>query len=181
MHGYQLVQEFVRCEVSDWAGVSRPQVYYSLNKLESCGLIRATEDDGIAAGPERRVFALTDSARAALRDALESDSWATQRPPPPFLTWAALSVHARRPAVAEMIGRRRAFLSLQIQKERVTLEAVRQEDGPTGTITAAMVDLTIRTFELEQDWLETLLVATGTGVASSRPLHRTTPRRKMRR
>jgi hypothetical protein len=33
MHGYEANQELVRREVQDWAGVSRPQVYYSLEKL----------------------------------------------------------------------------------------------------------------------------------------------------
>lgn len=159
MHGYQLVQELVRCDVSDWAEVSRAQVYYSLDKLETSGLIHAVDDDGCSSGPERRIFALTNEARSALQDSLESASWATQRPPPPFLTWAALSVHARRPAATKMVERRRVFLDQQIQKEKATLEAIGKDDGAGVQVAAAMVDLTIRTFELERDWLDTLLSA----------------------
>ena len=33
MHGYQANAELERREVRDWAGISRPQVYYSLEKL----------------------------------------------------------------------------------------------------------------------------------------------------
>lgn len=33
MHGYQLVSELESRDVQDWAAISRPQVYYSLNKL----------------------------------------------------------------------------------------------------------------------------------------------------
>ena len=33
MHGYQANAELVRREIRDWAGISRPQVYYSLEKL----------------------------------------------------------------------------------------------------------------------------------------------------
>ena len=33
MHGYEIVAELERREVKDWAGISRPQVYYSLDKL----------------------------------------------------------------------------------------------------------------------------------------------------
>jgi DNA-binding PadR family transcriptional regulator len=161
MHGYQLVQELVRCEVSDWAEVSRPQVYYSLNKLANCGLIRAIDDDANAAGPERRVFTATREARSALQHALEAASWATQRPAPPFLTWVALSPRARRPAAKRMVERRRAFLTQQIRKERATLDLIRRDAGPGMQIAAAMVDLAIRTFELERNWLDSLLNAIG--------------------
>ena len=37
MHGYELNQELERREVRDWAGISRPQVYYSLKKLARSG------------------------------------------------------------------------------------------------------------------------------------------------
>src|ERR1700729_4088517 len=78
MHGYQanVLLEFRK--VRDWAGVSRPQVYYSLDKLARLGLIRAggdKDDDGDAAGPERHVFETTPRGRAALADALERDDW----------------------------------------------------------------------------------------------------------
>ncbi len=33
MHGYQANLELERREIRDWAGISRPQVYYSLEKL----------------------------------------------------------------------------------------------------------------------------------------------------
>ena len=35
MHGYQANLELVRREVQDWAGISRPQVYYSLENLRA--------------------------------------------------------------------------------------------------------------------------------------------------
>ena len=37
MHGYQANLELERREVQDWAGISRPQVYYSLEKLARPG------------------------------------------------------------------------------------------------------------------------------------------------
>ena len=64
MHGYEANLELTRREVRDWAGISRPQVYYSLDKLERLGLIRAGESDEPRAGPERRVFATTAKGRA---------------------------------------------------------------------------------------------------------------------
>src|SRR5579864_7019621 len=59
MHGYQANLELERREVRDWAGISRPQVYYSLEKLASRGFVRASQTDEPAAGPERSVFATT--------------------------------------------------------------------------------------------------------------------------
>jgi hypothetical protein len=51
MHGYGVNQELARREVRDWAGVSRPQVYYSLRKLADAGHIGPAP--GRAAGAER--------------------------------------------------------------------------------------------------------------------------------
>jgi len=89
IHGYQVNLELERRDVRDWAGISRPQVYYSLEKLAAAGLIRAGESDEPAAGPERRVFETTAKGRHALSDALEREDWTTHRDRPVFLTWVA--------------------------------------------------------------------------------------------
>jgi DNA-binding PadR family transcriptional regulator len=90
MHGYQLNLELERRCVRDWAAISRPQIYYSLEKLAAAGLIRAGESEDPAAGPDRRVFETTAKGRHALGDALERADWTTQRERPAFLTWVAL-------------------------------------------------------------------------------------------
>src|ERR1700758_3307456 len=85
MHGYEANSLLEFREVRDWAGVSRPQVYYSLDKLARGQLIRsvqAGEDD--AGGPERRVFGTTPRGRAALANALERDDWTSQTERPAF-------------------------------------------------------------------------------------------------
>ncbi len=153
MHGYELNQEFVRCEVEDWAGISRPQVYYSLKKLHGRGWIRSVESAAPAAGPERQAFAITAAGRRMLGEALAPEDWATQRPPPPFLTWLALSAHANAEMRRRVIARRRSFLREQAAKERDTLEAIRADAG-APVVAACMVDLTIRQFELELAWLD---------------------------
>ena len=38
-HGYEVNQELEWRDVRDWAGISRPQVYYSLAKLARNGMI----------------------------------------------------------------------------------------------------------------------------------------------
>src|SRR5512135_596425 len=79
MHGYQANRELERRQVRDWAGVSRPQVYYSLEKLLRLGLIRPARSEGASGGPERQVFATSARGRAALARALEREDWTRQR------------------------------------------------------------------------------------------------------
>src|SRR5215813_1318465 len=95
MHGYQANAELVRREVQDWAGISRPQVYYSMEKLARLGMLRPAADRSNAEGPERQVFAVSSRGKTALADALEREDWTTQRTRPAFLTWMALSWQAR--------------------------------------------------------------------------------------
>ncbi|MEP7327056.1 MAG: PadR family transcriptional regulator, partial [Gemmatimonadota bacterium] len=91
MHGYELNAELERRDVRDWAGISRPQVYYSINKLADLGLLEAVESSTPATGPDRRIYRPTSLGQRGLADTLERTEWATQRPPPPFLTWLAMA------------------------------------------------------------------------------------------
>src|SRR2546422_6618273 len=79
MHGYQANAELERREVRDWAGISRPQVYYSLEKLARRGLIRAAESDAPAAGPNRQGDATTARGRAAAAGGVGDEQWGAQR------------------------------------------------------------------------------------------------------
>src|ERR1700723_1189970 len=78
MHGYQANLELERREVRDWAAISRPQVYYSLEKLARQDLLRAVKSEGPAAGPDRNIYGTTAKGRAALADALEQEEWTNQ-------------------------------------------------------------------------------------------------------
>src|SRR5260370_38477383 len=91
MHGYQANLELERREVRDWAAISRPQVYYSLEKLAQQGLLREADASEPAAGPERRVYTTSARGRTALATALDREDWTTGRDRPLFLTWLALS------------------------------------------------------------------------------------------
>src|SRR5437763_14134648 len=77
MHGYQANAELERREIRDWAAISRPQVYYSLEKLARTGWLRRLETDQPAAGPERDTFETTAKGREAPADALEREEWTT--------------------------------------------------------------------------------------------------------
>ena len=154
MHGYQANLELERRCVRDWAGISRPQVYYSLEKLAAAGLVRAAESEQPAEGPERRVFETTAKGRAALGEALEREDWTTQRERPPFLTWMALSWQARPGVFARQIARRREYLHAELAREEQTLREILRETGHPYHEAVWMVSLMIEQFRVELKWLK---------------------------
>jgi DNA-binding PadR family transcriptional regulator len=156
MHGYQANLELERRQVRDWAGISRPQIYYSLEKLQQQGLIRSAESADPAAGPERSVFAPTAKGRSALAAALEREEWVTQRERPPFVTWMALSWQARAGVFEHQLRRRREFLEKEMQREEATLRAIREEVGHRFHEAVWMVSLMIEQFRTELRWLRKL-------------------------
>jgi DNA-binding PadR family transcriptional regulator len=156
MHGYQANLELERRQVRDWAGISRPQVYYSLDKLERLGLIRPSRDEEAAAGPERRVLQTTTKGTHALQQALAEEHWTTQRDRPPFLTWLALSWQASLETFHLQIAKRRKFLAAEIDRETTTLEDVKKEVGHEFHEAVWMLTLAIDQLEVELKWLEKL-------------------------
>jgi DNA-binding PadR family transcriptional regulator len=156
MHGYQTNLELERREIRDWAGISRPQVYYSLEKLEKAGLIRASETSEPAAGPERSSFATTAKGSAALAAALEREEWATQRERPPFLTWIALSWQARPGVFLNQLKRRRKFLLKEIAREKKTLLSIYDEVGHKYHEAVWMVALMMEQMRVEVRWTHRL-------------------------
>jgi DNA-binding PadR family transcriptional regulator len=156
LHGYQANAELERREVRDWAGISRPQVYYSIEKLAQLGLIRPFEVDSAAAGPERRVLQTTAKGRAALADALEREEWTTHRERPPFLTWIALSWQARPGVFRQQIARRRKFLEKELSREEATLLSIKKEVGHRFHEAVWMVGLIVEQFRGELRWLRKL-------------------------
>jgi DNA-binding PadR family transcriptional regulator len=156
LHGYQANAELERREVRDWAGISRPQVYYSIEKLAQLWLVRASENDSAAAGPERRVFQTTAKGRTALADALEREEWAMHRERPPFLTWIALSWQARPGVFRQQIERRREFLENELSREEATLLSIKKEVGHQFHEAVWMVSLMIEQCRGELRWLRKL-------------------------
>jgi DNA-binding PadR family transcriptional regulator len=156
MHGYQVNLELERRDVRDWAGISRPQIYYSLEKLAAAGLIRGGESDEPAAGPERRVFETTAKGKSALSAALEREDWTAQRDRPVFLTWVALSWQAKSGVFQKQIARRRKFLNSELAREQEVLESILQEVGHPYHEAVWMVTLMIEQLKTELQWLRKL-------------------------
>ena len=153
MHGYQANTELERRQIQDWAGVSRPQVYYSLEKLARLGLIKEAGDPEPALGPERRIFSTTAKGRAALAAALEREDWTNQRDRPPFLTWMALSWQAGPGVFRKQLQRRKEFLQSELAREEATLRAVEEEVGHRFHEAVWMIKLIIEQFRAELSWL----------------------------
>jgi DNA-binding PadR family transcriptional regulator len=154
MHGYQANLELERREIRDWANLSRPQVYYSLEKLAHAGLVRTAETGMPAAGPERTTFETTPKGRAALANALEHENWTGERERPSFLTWMALSWQARPGVFEKQLERRLEFLEKEIAREKEVLESILKEVGHPYHEAVWMVSLVIEQFETERNWLK---------------------------
>ena len=152
MHGYHANLELERREIRDWAGISRPQVYYSLEKLARAGLVRSLETAEPAAGPERSTFETTERGRAALADALEWEEWTTQRDRPAFLTWMALSWQARPGVFLKQLKRRRKFLLKELAREKKTLLSIYAEVGHKFHEAVWMVGLMMDQLRAEVRW-----------------------------
>jgi len=153
MHGYQLVSELEKRDVQDWALISRPQVYYSIKKLFAKRLISKGRDLDSTLGPERTKFEINSRGRTLLSEGLSRESWATQRPPPPFLTWMALSSNMPTFSRKKIVECRRKFLSEQIEREKKTMAEFDETSDAMKVAGKLMVELTIKTFELELKWL----------------------------
>jgi DNA-binding PadR family transcriptional regulator len=169
MHSYQANRELERRCVRDWAAISRPQVYYSLEKLAAAGLIRGGHSEQRAMGPERRVFETTAKGRAALSAALEREDWATQRERPPFLTWVALSWLARPGTFAKHIARRRKFVETELAREEKTLHEILREVGHPHHEAVWMVTMMIDQFRAELRWLRKVEKALPKRAAAKHP------------
>jgi DNA-binding PadR family transcriptional regulator len=152
MHGYQANQELERRQVRDWADISRPQIYYSIEKLAQKGLLRNTGTGGFEGRPEHSTFETTEEGRNALADALEWQEWTTQRDRPAFLTWLALSWQARPGVFRKQLMQRRKFLLKELKREKETLRAIYAEVGHKFHEAVWMVSLMMDQLRTELRW-----------------------------
>ena len=157
MHGYEVNATLEDRNIRDWAPVSRPQIYYSLDKLIKLKFIRVTNTDSPSAGPERRVMATTPLGREQLADALEGTHWVRQRVHQPFLIWLALSWQARPRTFRKQLNSRKNLLGEQIKEERETLAEVINEVGHPFHEAVWMLQLLIEEKETELRWVERIL------------------------
>lgn len=152
MHGYDLLSEYGRQEVVDWASVSKAQLYYALGKLAERGLIEGRSDNSGAAR-ERTVYGPTSVGLEALGDALGDQAWSVGRQPQPFATWLGLSMHADPAAAHSILNGRRRWLANEIDRERASLKFIISLPGERAKRGADIVQLVIRQLEVELEWV----------------------------
>ena len=169
MHGYEVNATLEDRKIRDWAPVSRPQIYYSLDKLTSMGLIRVGADESPAAGPERRVFETTAAGRDRLADALESKHWVDNRVHQPFLIWLALSWQARPRTFRKQLTDRKKLLEARLAEEQATLKDVLDEVGHPYHEAVWMLQLVIEQIESEKSWVNRLLKEADKRAPARRP------------
>ncbi len=157
MHGYEVNATLENRNIRDWAPVSRPQIYYSLDKLTKLRLISVASHDSPATGPERRVLKTTALGRERLADALESKKWVNQRVHQPFLIWLALSWQARPRIFRKQLNGRKKFLEERLAEKRATLDDVMAEVGHPHHEAVWMIELTIEQLQNELRWVERIL------------------------
>ncbi len=84
MHGYEIIQELNYRDAKDWVEISKPQIYYSLEKLHRNKFIALASDQEAPSGPDRQTFKITTLGKTSLNERLKSVTWTNQRPPTPF-------------------------------------------------------------------------------------------------
>lgn len=155
MHGYELLQEYERQEVSEWATVSRAHVYYALKKLAARGMISLAELTG-GEGRDRAVYRVTTEGRDALSASLGHSSWATAKSPLPFTTWLGLALHTSQTNRRRVIAARLAFLEAEQVKKREALAFIQTYASPRAAIGLQMVAFYLQQLVQEEAWLKTL-------------------------
>jgi DNA-binding PadR family transcriptional regulator len=154
MHGYDLLAEYTRQEVVDWASISKAQLYYALKKLDGLGYLKGTL---VGTSRDRTVYKPTAAGVRALSAGLSDMSWATGRIAQPFLTWFGLSIHAPLDSRTDILRARLRFLDQEIAKEQRSLTYIATLRDERAIKGAHIVRLTIEQLQLERDWVSELL------------------------
>jgi DNA-binding PadR family transcriptional regulator len=157
MHGYEVNATLDERQIREWAPVSRPQIYYSLDKLVRLGLLRIASDDEPAAGPERRILQTTAAGIDRLAESLDQAHWVEDRVYQPFLIWLALSWKTRGRTFGRLLQDRKKFVADRVAIERSTLEAVLAEVGHRHHEAVWMLELKIEQSELELRWIDKII------------------------
>lgn len=155
MHGHEASLEINRLGIGAWAGASRPQVYWSLNKLARMRLIRVVHVADPPTGRRRRVFATTAKSRAALARTLRRSYWTTEPYHSRFVAWLRLCSALDRTTFAQQLKGRKAFLEAELEREaRAPRSERRASRAPESDAWAAR--LSAAHLRAELGWLRKL-------------------------
>lgn len=153
MNGYELIGEYERQEVADWASVSKAQVYYAIQKLEGLALIAPTLQESSTGSRERTIYLPTKTGSAELVKSLVNKEWAKARVAQPFSTWLGLSIHISAAEKRKVLRARKQFIQGEIAREKASLTYIETLDSPRAKVGYEIVKLVIRQFEAELKWI----------------------------
>jgi DNA-binding PadR family transcriptional regulator len=135
----------------EWTDIGFSSIYYVLKKLESAGLVDGRLEQQAGRGPARKVYAVTETGRAAWHEATVQALSTPQRPNMPLqLGLANLPGLAR----GERVTAVRHYRDRLAQK-RDHVRARYQQEGQTPPLhVKAMFDHSLMLMEAELDWIE---------------------------
>lgn len=153
MNGYELIGEYERQEVADWASVSKAQVYYAIQKLEGLALIAPTLQESSTGSRERTIYLPTKTGSIELVKSLVNKEWAKARVAQPFSTWLGLSIHISAAEKRKVLRARKQFIQGEIAREKASLTYIETLDSPRAKVGYEIVKLVILQFEAELEWI----------------------------
>jgi DNA-binding PadR family transcriptional regulator len=157
MNGYELIGEYERQEVVDWASVSKAQVYYAIQKLEELALIAPSLQESSTGSRERIIYRPTKRGSTELVKSLVNEQWATVRLSQPFSTWLGLSIHISATEKLKVLNARKKFIRDEIARERASLAYIKTLNSARAKVGYEIVKLVIRQFEAELEWIGEML------------------------
>jgi DNA-binding PadR family transcriptional regulator len=157
MNGYELIGEYERQEVADWASVSKAQVYYAIQKLEGLALIVPAVQETSTGLRERTIYRPTKIGRIELGRSLMNEEWAKARIAQPFSTWLGLSIHLSAGEKRKVLRAREKFIQGEIIREKVSLAYIKTLNSARAKVGYEIVKLVIRQFEIELEWISEIL------------------------
>jgi DNA-binding PadR family transcriptional regulator len=157
MHGYELLREFDQQEVTEWARVSRPHVYYALQKLARLAfVVPVAERDKQVATRGRTIYQISAVGMAVLSENLGRLEWAEAKAPAPFSTWYGLSIHADQVQRRKVLDDRVVFLKSEIFRKELTIEFIRSYKSDRAQAGLELVQLYIEQCQTELRWIKNL-------------------------
>jgi DNA-binding PadR family transcriptional regulator len=157
MNGYELIGEYERQEVADWASVSKAQVYYAMQKLEALTFISASKQETPSGSRDRTVYQPTKSGLKELTSSLVTKDWAQARVVQPFSTWLGLSIHLPIAEKRKVMQARQKFIQEEITREKASLAYIKTLDTERAEVGYEIVRLVVKQFEAEFEWITELL------------------------
>lgn len=153
-HGHEIMRTLYASRSDLWVDLSKKHVYYVLRKLERDGLVSVSEERS-GNLPARKVYAITDSGRAALARMMRSDALVRSMPYSDFdvvfgmLAYTDVLTDAEKDAVLD--SRTEYLRALATDARRVVADAATRPDA--GGVQRVILDKVARVAECELAWL----------------------------